>query len=60
MSTVLPTGPGVWELKDKGVPRNNPNILPILKALPTETHMSIVKMHETGIYTCILFNCIAE
>ena len=48
MNTVLPTGPGVWELQEKGVPCHNPNILPILKALPTSTHMAIVKMHETG------------
>ena len=48
MGTVLPTGPGIWELQEKGVPRHNPNILPILKALPTSTHMSIVKLQESG------------
>lgn len=48
MNTVLPTGPGVWEVRAEGSGRVNAKITPILKALPTTTHMSIVKLHESG------------
>ena len=48
MDTVLPTGPGVWELQEKGVPHLNPKVTPILRAIPTSTHMAVVKLHEAG------------
>lgn len=49
MDTVLPTGPGVWELQEKGVPHLNPKVTPILRAIPTSTHMAVVKLHEAGL-----------
>lgn len=48
MDTVLPTGPGVWEVRAQGTARANSKVVPILRAMPTSTHMSIVKLHETG------------
>ena len=48
MKTVLPTGPGVWELRAQGAVRESKHVVPVLNALPTPTHMAIVKLHETG------------
>ena len=48
MKTVLPTGPGVWELQAKGAVCESKHVVPILNALPTPTHMAIVKLHEAG------------
>ena len=48
MNTVLPTGPGVWEIRAEGTRRGNAKITPILQAMPTPTHMAIVKLHESG------------
>ena len=49
MKTVLPTGPGVWELRaHAAAPSKSSHIVPLLKALPTQTHMAIVKLHEAG------------
>ena len=50
MNTVLKTGPGVWELmahKSKG--REGSEIKAMLQALPTPTHMAIVKLQEAGV-----------
>ena len=49
MNTVLKTGPGVWELQAKGVPRKpaGASFLPnMLKAIPSSAHMAIVKLHK--------------
>ena len=48
MNTVLPTGPGVWELQSHGAVCESKHVVPILRALPTPTHMAIVKLHEIG------------
>ena len=48
MNTVLDTGPGVWEVRAQGTARSNTKITPILRASPTQTHMAIVKLHESG------------
>lgn len=48
MNTVLATGPGVWELRAHGesaTPKGR-RIVPILRALPSPTHMAIVKLHQ--------------
>jgi len=50
MDTVLKTGPGIWELSahnSRG--RVGSETKPLLQALPTPTHMAIVKLHEAGI-----------
>ena len=50
MNTVLPTGPGVWELQAKGKKRAPGVALAnILHAIPSKTHMAIVKLHEAGL-----------
>lgn len=51
MNTVLPTGPGVWELQAHGGddPGKTRKIVALLKALPSPTHMAIVKLHEENI-----------
>jgi NAD-dependent SIR2 family protein deacetylase len=50
MNTVLETGPGVWELRahDKA-PLKTSHTVPLIKALPSPTHMSIMKLHEVGV-----------
>ena len=48
MNTVLATGPGVWELRAHGEsakPKER-RIVPILRALPSPTHMAIVKLQQ--------------
>jgi len=50
MDTVLDTGPGVWEERahsDKPVKRKN--VVKLVKALPSLTHMGIVKLHEESL-----------
>ena len=51
MNTVLPTGPGVWELRAKGVavPKRGRALASTLKAVPSKAHMAIVKLHEQGL-----------
>ncbi len=48
MNTVLPTGPGVWELRAQGGddPGKSRKIVPLIKALPSPTHMAIVQLHK--------------
>ena len=50
MNTVLETGPGVWELQaqDKAPPKASRSV-PLIKALPSPTHMSIVKLQSEGV-----------
>lgn len=49
MNTVLETGPGAWELRDAGKTRDKKNVVKkLLKAVPTYTHLSIVKLQEEG------------
>jgi len=48
VNTVLPTGPGAWE---KAATKSNakPKLYqPIISAVPTACHMSLVKLLETG------------
>lgn len=50
MDTVLKTGPGVWELRAKGVLRKPGSAIPnMLKAIPSPAHMAIVKLHKEGL-----------
>ena len=50
MKTVLSTGPGVWELRAHGGPTapKGRHIVPIIRALPSPTHMAIVKLHQAN------------
>ena len=49
MNTVLPTGPGCWEKKAQGKASNKPTIkTEMIKAVPTPTHMALVKLMEVG------------
>lgn len=47
LNTVLKTGPGAWELKDKGIAGKKAPTA-VLTAVPSMTHMSIVKLQEAG------------
>ena len=50
MNTVLSTGPGVWELMAHDTTRSKEaSIKPILQALPSTSHMAMVKLHEQGL-----------
>ena len=49
MNTVLPTGPGVWELRAKGETRKGNAVKSTLSAVPSQAHMAIVKLHEEGL-----------
>lgn len=47
MNTVLPTGPGAWELRDHRQQRSKKHhTVTVLQAIPTSTHMSIVSLLE--------------
>ena len=48
MNTVLPTGPGIWELRANQAFRPSRTV-ELIKALPSLTHMSLVKLHEVGL-----------
>ena len=50
MNTVLPSGPGAWELRDKGItaPSRKTKTKSVLKAIPSPSHMSIVQLHRNG------------
>ena len=50
MDTVLQTGPGAWELRAKGQLRDTKKhkVTTTSKAIPTITHMSLVKLHEVS------------
>ncbi len=48
VNTVLPTGPGAWE-KQATKSNAKPKVYqPIISAVPTACHMSLVKLLETG------------
>ena len=51
MNTVLSTGPGVWERKALGVqlPSQQKKIQTVLKALPSPSHMALVKLQQEGL-----------
>ncbi len=50
MKTVLPTGPGAWELKDRGITRPKATkTKAVLQAIPSITHMAIVQLHREGL-----------
>ena len=46
MNTVVPTGPGVWELRDNPGSKRPSNIrtTPTTKAIPSATHMALVEL----------------
>ncbi len=46
MNTIIPTGPGVWELRDHpGAKRSSTaRTTPITKAIPSPTHMALVEL----------------
>lgn len=48
MDTVLETGPGAWELRAKGQHRDSSKykVTSTMKAIPTQTHMSLVQLHK--------------
>ena len=49
VNTVLETGPGAWEkaaLKINAKPRRT---VPMLQAIPTPTHMSLVQLERSGL-----------
>lgn len=51
MNTVLPTGPGVWELRDRPGARRPPNtrITTSTKAIPSASHMALVELARRNI-----------
>jgi NAD-dependent SIR2 family protein deacetylase len=57
MKTVLETGPGVWELRDQQHKLSAAELgdikkkksVSLVRALPSVTHMSIVKLHQEGL-----------
>lgn len=51
MNTVLPTGPGVWERKARGVqvPSQQKKTQSVLQAVPSPSHMAILKLQEEGL-----------
>ncbi|CAF3734879.1 unnamed protein product [Rotaria sp. Silwood1] len=46
MNTILPTGPGVWELRDHPGAKRSPTALTVTltKAIPSTTHMALVEL----------------
>ena len=51
LNTVLATGPGVWERKAHGVhlPSQEKKVQTILKAIPSPSHMALVKLQQEGL-----------
>lgn len=51
VNTVLSTGPGVWERKAHGAPLPPPQkkVQTVLKAMPSPSHMALVKLQEVGL-----------
>jgi NAD-dependent SIR2 family protein deacetylase len=55
MNTSLQTGPGVWELRAKKTARDSKHkVTTTVKAIPTPTHMMLVKLHEEGLLKCCI------
>ncbi|CAF0791903.1 unnamed protein product [Rotaria sordida] len=46
MNTILPTGPGVWELRDHSGAKRSPTTFTVTltKAIPSVTHMALVEL----------------
>ncbi|CAF1004104.1 unnamed protein product [Adineta steineri] len=60
MDTVLPTGPGAWELEDHRAKRAKTTTVidDVQKAIPSPTHMALVALQRQGILKCIISqNC---
>lgn len=51
VNTVLTTGPGVWERKAHGIklPSQQKKVQSVLKAVPSPSHMAIVKLVREGL-----------
>lgn len=49
MNTVLPTGPGAWERRAAGYDKVLPFEKTTLTAIPTPSHMALVKLQEVGL-----------
>lgn len=51
MNTVLSTGPGVWELRDRGLKGRSKKdkSISVMKAIPSVSHMAIVELYESGV-----------
>lgn len=56
MNTVLTTGPGVWEVKDKGLvgKSRKEKTKSVLKAIPSISHMGIVRLHQNGMIKLLI------
>ena len=53
METVIETGPGAWELRAKGQTRDKKHkVTSNLKAIPTSTHMALVKLQKVRECVC--------
>ena len=49
MNTVLKTGPGAWELRDRKASRSkNSKVTGLLQAIPSATHMAILQLQQRG------------
>ncbi|CAF1153544.1 unnamed protein product [Rotaria magnacalcarata] len=48
MNTILPTGPGVWELRDHPGAKRSPKActVSLIKAMPSVTHMALVELER--------------
>ncbi|UJR25492.1 hypothetical protein I4U23_006838 [Adineta vaga] len=60
MDTVLPTGPGAWELRDHNSSRSKKAVVinDMHKAIPSLTHMALVELQRRGILKCLVSqNC---
>ncbi|CAF1434199.1 unnamed protein product [Adineta steineri] len=60
MDTILPTGPGEWELQDNKKFRSNKAkiIDDIQQAIPSPSHMALVELQRRGILKCLISqNC---
>ncbi|CAF1600328.1 unnamed protein product, partial [Didymodactylos carnosus] len=55
MDTRLSTGPGVWELRDKGEARSKKaTVTSSTKAIPSVAHMAIVELARQGIIKFVI------
>ncbi|CAF0924788.1 unnamed protein product [Rotaria sordida] len=60
MDTVLPTGPGAWELRDNKTSRSKKAVVidDMQKAIPSPSHMALVELQRRGILKCLISqNC---
>jgi len=56
MNTIIPTGPGVWELRDHPGAKRSPKarVTPSTKAIPSITHMALVELARRGFLTYVV------